>query len=863
MTDAPGRVSAHPYVCPATGEPLDLVLDADRRPLRLESRNGNIYPVKDGIAELTSPRRLEAPDEAVRSFYDGRVDDYDRYLPLTFRTHGENELAVRNGFIDKLELALDAKVLEVACGTGRDSELIARRLGPEGELFMLDIAHGMLSRCGRRMAPFALARKELALANAVRLPFADRSFDAVYSFGGLGEFSDIRASLAEMVRVCRVGGRVVVGDESMPPWLRDTDFARILTTTNPQFAAEVPLDAMPVEARRVRLEWVIGGVFYLIDFSVGEGEPTADFDFEIPGVRGGTYRTRYEGRLEGVTPETKALAHEARARRGVSMHRWLDDVVRQEALRQLGPGDDAPAGASSLGRLFADLAGSHPTRPALRLPEGATITYGRLDALSNQLARHFADAGVARRDVVAIFHDKGSYAYAAILAALKLGAAYVNLDPSSPARRLNRILSRCRPKLLLHDASSRAALAALGDAPDAPDAAVACYDDAGMREEVAALPAGPLPDELQTAGPDDAAYIMFTSGSTGFPKGVVITHRSVMNFIRWSRRTFGIEADDILTGVNPAYFDNSVFDFYSSVFTGASLAPAPDRLLKTPRELLDALARAGCTIWFSVPSMLVYLLRMKALRAGHLPRLRTVVFGGEGFPKRHLRALHALLGEGVRLVNVYGPTECTCICSWYDVNAADLEPPELLPLGELMEGFESLILDEAGREVEPDEIGELCLLGPNVGLGYYRDEEATRRSFVASPADPARTMYRTGDMVRVDGRTGRLHFAGRKDNQIKHMGFRIELEEIETALGGLGYVEECAVVYVKPDADVGRIVAYVTVEGERAESDIIGDLRGHLPPYMIPNRIEQVAALPRNRNGKIDRLVLAGAGGGV
>jgi SAM-dependent methyltransferase len=171
------------------------------------------------------------------------------------------------------------------------------------------------------------------------LPFPNRYFDAVYSFGGLGEFSDIRRSLSEMVRVSRVGAKIVVGDESMPPWLRETEFAKILVTTNKQFLAPVPLEEMPVQARDVCLRWVIGGVFYLIEFRVAEGEPQGDFDFEIPGIKGGTLRTRYVGQLESVTPETKRLAERAREKKGISMHKWLEDVIRRAAEQDLKGGE--------------------------------------------------------------------------------------------------------------------------------------------------------------------------------------------------------------------------------------------------------------------------------------------------------------------------------------------------------------------------------------------------------------------------------------------------------------------------------------------------------------------------------------------
>lgn len=327
------------YVCPESLTPLKLrsgTAESDGEIVSgiLVSETGNEYPIEHGVPDLTYPRELAEKDEYARSFYDGRAEAYDKNLHLTFKTHREDEQKLRNQFIDALELQPNHRVLEVSCGTGRDSEIIGQRLRPEGQLCLQDIASGMLERCRQRMAK-APVPTSYCLSNACYLPYPDRYFDAVYSFGGLGEFSDIKRSLAEMVRVSKVGAKIVVGDESIPPWLRETEFARILVTTNKQFLAPLPLEQMPIEARDVCLRWVIGGVFYLIGFRVGEGEPDADFDFEIPGPRGGTYRTRYLGQLEGVTPETKRLAEMARAKRNVSLHQWLDEVVREAALRDL------------------------------------------------------------------------------------------------------------------------------------------------------------------------------------------------------------------------------------------------------------------------------------------------------------------------------------------------------------------------------------------------------------------------------------------------------------------------------------------------------------------------------------------------
>lgn len=327
------------YVDPVTHESLtlsDAVRDGDEVMSGvLISPAGHRFEIRNGVPNLVYPFELPAVDREALQQSEDRVEGYDRYLPLTFSTYGEDEQAVRNAMIDKLDLRPGAIVLETGAGTGRDSEIIARRLGADGKLYFQDLSPSFLAKNIERMRG-TNAHVEPALANGYYLPFAENSFDACYHFGGINAFGDIRRAFSEMARVTKPGGKVVVGDENMPPWLRETEFARVLMNSNPEFAYPLPLDKLPVEARKTRLEWIIGGVFYVIDFVVGEGEPKADFDFPIPGVRGGTHRTRYYGQLEGVTPEAKRLAYEARARTGKSMHQWLDEVVRQAAMRDIG-----------------------------------------------------------------------------------------------------------------------------------------------------------------------------------------------------------------------------------------------------------------------------------------------------------------------------------------------------------------------------------------------------------------------------------------------------------------------------------------------------------------------------------------------
>jgi len=320
------------FICPETHLPLYEFHKGGKR--ILATYNGIIYDFTYDIPDLTFPRKLNTTDEKTRSFYNQRVANYDKYLHLTFYTHNEDEKILRNKFIDLLEIKKNYKVLEIASGTGRDSEIIAERLSKGGELYLQDISSEMLKYCKNKIKK-KTCKVNLSISNAEYLPFENNYFDALYSFGAIGEFSNIKKALLEMVRVTKKGGKIVFGDEGIPVWLRESEFAKILSTTNPQFMAKIPFEEIPLEAREVRVQWVIGGVFYLIDFRVGEGEPTANFDFEIPGPRGGTYRTRYEGKLEGVTRETKDLAYKAIANNGISMHKWLDDVVKKAALKEL------------------------------------------------------------------------------------------------------------------------------------------------------------------------------------------------------------------------------------------------------------------------------------------------------------------------------------------------------------------------------------------------------------------------------------------------------------------------------------------------------------------------------------------------
>lgn len=297
--------------------------------------NGNEFTYKDGIIDFIYPKILPQSDTDSIAWYKDNAAVYDQFLPLTFETFDVDEDIERTKMIDLLRVEKHHKVLETGCGTGRDSEKIASQLGESGELFLQDISYEILKIAVDKFSQLNFAPNiEFSLANGYFLPFEDNYFDSAFHFGGLNTFGDIKQAFNEMVRVVKPGGRIVVGDESMPQWLRDTEFGKVLMNSNPHYKFDLPLDYLPVEARNVRIDWIIGGVFYVISFDVGEGIPYANLDFEIPGVRGGTHRTRYYGHTEGLSPEAIELAKKAREISGKSMFDWLNDAVIEAARKE-------------------------------------------------------------------------------------------------------------------------------------------------------------------------------------------------------------------------------------------------------------------------------------------------------------------------------------------------------------------------------------------------------------------------------------------------------------------------------------------------------------------------------------------------
>lgn len=511
---------------------------------------------------------------------------------------------------------------------------------------------------------------------------------------------------------------------------------------------------------------------------------------------------------------------------------------------------------NNLGFLFESVVEKFSNQPALQLNDSISFTYSDLNSKSNQLARYLIKSGIGQKDVVCISGLKQLETFICIIACLKIGAIYSILDNNCPLERLNRIVSTCDPKaILVEEFLSKS----LYDIIIEKNIKVLNNNAKELEEKLRLFDTSNF-DLTKNINANNPAYIMFTSGSTGFPKGAVMTHGNLINMISWSISTFGFCPGEKLTNVNPLYFDNSVFDLYSAFFSGACLVPFTRAETGNPKLLMDKINELQCTSWFSVPSFLIYLDTMKMFTNENMKHIKRIIFGGEGYPKAKLKKLFRMYSDRADIYNVYGPTECTCICSNYKISVTDFDDLKgLAPLGSMIENFSYLILNDEEEEVGENEIGELCLLGPNLGIGYYNDEKRTRESFIQNPINSKyhEIMYKTGDLVTYKPFDDKIYFIGRKDNQIKHMGYRIELDEIELALNRLDGLSQAAVIHGKING-ISQIIAIISHESKiKLKEKIIRDnLKEMIPDYMIPTKIYFEDTLPKNANGKVDKIAL-------
>ncbi len=506
--------------------------------------------------------------------------------------------------------------------------------------------------------------------------------------------------------------------------------------------------------------------------------------------------------------------------------------------------------------LLREAAERWPTRTAIRGGE-QTLTYAELDAAADRVAAALVDEGVGIGDRVALYLEKSPEAVAAAYGIMRAGAAYVPIDPASPVSRTVQIATDAGTAALVSDAKRIAALrdvspaaAPQGISVDVPVSAFPTWQE---------ILAGPrLATERQLTD-TDLAYILYTSGSTGQPKGVAIPHRSSLSFIRWAYGAFGLGGDDVFASHAPFHFDLSTLDLFACAMAGGTVCLVPREAALFPVRLADWISANCITVWYSVPSALTMLVRYGRLERHRAERLRLVLFAGEVFPPRYLAQLMTLL-PSARFFNLFGPTE-TNACTYEEVLSPPPEdgPPALI--GRACENARCRVVDECGTELtEVGAQGELVVTGSTVAAGYWGDPARTRDRF------PAPFTHRTGDIVEIAQRLPipRYRFIGRRDQQIKTRGYRVDLGEIEAALYAHPAVEECVAVAVPDELMGSRIFSFVKVGGDHLEAE--RTLREHcrslLPSHMVPELIVRTESLPRTPSDKFDRRLLASRAAG-
>lgn len=520
--------------------------------------------------------------------------------------------------------------------------------------------------------------------------------------------------------------------------------------------------------------------------------------------------------------------------------------------------------SSLVHEIFSLVAKSSPHRLAVHY-EGKERSYGDLEADSNRLAHFLREKGIRRGDLVGVMMEKSADLPVALLGIMKSGGAYVPMDPQQPVLRLKEIALQAGIRLVL--TQDRLLSQAQKVAEHAPllDMFV-CLDTGIDRSESGRMPSNvpdwhiisPFspepPDTLNS--PHDLACVLFTSGTTGTPKGVMLHHHGLINCLRSNYRQFGLNENDRYLNVSPYGFDMSMFEIFSPLLSGGQLyiLAAPD--VQDPWKVALAIEKFRITVWNSVPT--TWSLWMNLLGAGFQPELnslRLAFLGGERLPVEFVKRAAARL-PGTLLVNVYGPTETSIWMSCHPI--AEPLPPdaERVHVGKPIPNVQVYITDDNMNLCGPGEIGEVCIAGEGVSHGYLHDKERTQASFVKNPFHPdGSLLYRTGDLGTWLP-DGNLDIVGRKDLQVKIRGFRIELGEIESQAVGCPGVDQAAVV-VQETKDGSKIMhCFLVCDSPETVELARQHLKDRLPSYMIPHRLHRIDTLPRNRNGKTDRKAL-------
>lgn len=485
-------------------------------------------------------------------------------------------------------------------------------------------------------------------------------------------------------------------------------------------------------------------------------------------------------------------------------------------------------------------AANFPEKTAVEEPQ-RFCTYAELLEQSRRIGSALATK-IGMNTPVAVYMEKGVDTVSAFFGIVYAGGFYSQFNPELPPHRLLQIEEVLRAPYIITDRESYPAAAAVF-----PEASLLRVEELKAAEPDEAL----LSRAREALLDVDPLYANFTSGSTGVPKGVVVSHRSVLDFVGGFTGLFSVDENDRIGNQAPFDFDVSVKDIYSAVSTGATLVIIPRTLFSRPAELLDYLCEKRVTTLIWAVSALCLISTVHGLDYKTPETVNKVLFSGEVMPLRHLRSWMEHLPEAA-FVNLYGPTEITCNCTYHRIDPSrDYEAG--IPVGRAFPNKQIVLLDDKNKQVTGvGETGEICVRGSGVALGYYRAKEQTERAFVQNPLNDRfrDTLYRTGDLGRFD-ENGELFFGGRKDFQIKYMGHRIELEEIEKRMSEVSGIERCCCVF---DSEKSKLYGFYV--GALDKKELFGILKNTLPVYMIPGVLKPVESMPMTKNGKIDRKEL-------
>lgn len=486
-----------------------------------------------------------------------------------------------------------------------------------------------------------------------------------------------------------------------------------------------------------------------------------------------------------------------------------------------------------------------PDRTAF-VDENSSYTWSEVRQKALSIAYHIERTLHVRKQPVVVYMERSADMLIAFMGVACSGNFYSPLTPDMPIARINKILGVLQPALCITKESLVAEVGKEGKVSF--EGSALCFENIvyeSTDERMAEYLSGRVLDT-------DILFVLFTSGSTGIPKGVANTHRAIMSHIGWFTERFQITEEDSFGNQSPLYFDNSNLDIYSAVKTGAAVYIIPPEYFYQPVKLLSYLAEKKISTIFWVPSAMIMVSRLRAFRNVDISStLKRAIFCGEVMPNKQLNLWRKYLPDVV-YANFYGPTEISIACTHYIVDR-EFSDEEPLPIGNPIPNYEILVLNEKNELItESGESGELCVRGTPVAAGYYNNQERTAAAFVQNPLQTAyeEKIYRTGDIVRYNERH-ELMYLSRKDFQIKHLGHRIELGEIETAAASLEGISLCCCLY---DEKHGHIILFV--EGEYTKDWINDRLKNLIPEYMLPGKVICEERLPLNPNGKIDRMKL-------